>query len=109
MDWEIIATIIGSLGGWEAIKYLLNRKQNARIKEAEADINEFHVLKETLEFLQTQLHEKEERFAEQTELVRKLNTEVLELTKKSGLLELDLQTYRCIKRKCGNREPQNGY
>lgn len=109
MNWQDLVTIIGALGGWEALKYFLNRKQNARIKEAEADINEFHVLKETVEFLQTQLREKEERFAEQTALVRKLNTEVLELTKKNGLLELDLQTYRCIKRKCGDREPQNGY
>ena len=26
MTWEIIATIIGALGGWEAIKYLIKGK-----------------------------------------------------------------------------------
>ena len=34
MYWEIIATILGALGGWEAIKYLINRKTNKRVAEA---------------------------------------------------------------------------
>lgn len=106
---EIIASVIGVLGGWEAIKYFINRKTNARKAEAEADSVEFSVLRDTVEFLETQLKEKEERFAEQTNLVRQLNTEVLELTKKNGQLELDLSQYRCIVKRCGNREPQNGY
>ena len=110
---EIIGTVIASVltacGGWEAIKYLLNKETNKRIAEAEADSVEFNVLRQTVEFLQTQLREKEERFAQQTELVRKLNAEVLELTKEKGKVELELQTYRCIRKKCGQREPQNGY
>ena len=110
---EIIGTVIASVltacGGWEAIKYLLNKETNKRIAEAEADSVEFSVLRQTVEFLQTQLREKEERFAQQTELVRKLNAEVLELTKEKGKVELELQTYRCIRKKCGEREPQNGY
>ena len=110
---EIIGTVIASVltacGGWEAIKYLLNKETNKRIAEAEADSVEFSVLRQTVEFLQTQLREKEERFAQQTELVRKLNSEVLELTKEKGKVDLELQTYRCIRKKCGEREPQNGY
>ena len=110
---EIIGTVIASVltacGGWEAIKYLLNKETNKRIAEAEADSVEFSVLRQTVEFLQTQLREKEERFAQQTELVRKLNAEVLELTKEKGKVDLELQTYRCIRKKCGEREPQNGY
>lgn len=110
---EIIGTVIASVltafGGWEAIKYLLNKDTNKRIAEAEADSVEFSVLRQTVEFLQTQLREKEERFAQQTELVRKLNAEVLELTKEKGKVELELQTYRCIRKKCGQREPKNGY
>ena len=110
---EIIGTVIASVltafGGWEAIKYLLNKDTNKRIAEAEADSVEFTLLRQTVEFLQTQLREKEERFAQQTELVRKLNAEVLELTKEKGKVELELQTYRCIRKKCGQREPQNGY
>ena len=103
------AAVLTALGGWEAIKYLINRKSNSRKAEAEADSVEFTVLRQTVEFLQTQLQEKEERFALQTELVRKLNAEVLELTKDKGKVELELQTYRCIRKKCGQREPQNGY
>lgn len=104
-----IAAIVGTLGGWEAVKYLIRRKANARIAEAEADNSEFAVLRDTMIFLEQQLKEKEERFAEQTKLVRQLNTEVLELTQKNGQLELDLNQYRCVVKRCGSREPQNGY
>lgn len=106
---ETLVTILTALGGWEFVKYLINRKSNKRISEAEADSAEFHVLKEHIEFLQEQNKQKEERFADQTQLVRNLNNEVLELTKKNGSLELDLQKYRCIRPKCLQREPQNGY
>lgn len=106
---EIIATIVGAVGGWEAIKYVMNRKTNSRVAEAEADTVEFTVLRETVEFLQMQLKEKEERFAQQTDLVRKLNTDILELTKNKGELELKLQRYKCVVPKCPSREPQNGF
>ena len=106
---ETLVTILTALGGWEFVKYLINRKSNARISEAEADSAEFHILKEQIEFLQAQLKHKHERFAEPTQIVRNLNGEVIELTKKNGSLELDLQKYRCIRPKCQQREPQNGY
>ena len=67
-----IATIIGAIGGWEMIKYFLNRKTNKRKEEAEADSVEFGVLRDTVEFLQQQLHDKEERFAAQTDRLRKV-------------------------------------
>ena len=70
---------------------------------------EFTVLKDTTEFLQQQLKEKEQRFSEQTDIVRKLNQEILDLTKAKGLLELDLQRYKCVRKQCKDREPQNGY
>jgi len=124
MEWTVlitnIASLLGIFGGWEAVKYLLHRKQNLRISEAKADSIEFSVLKEANEFLQNQLLEKEQRFAEQTKLVRKLsqdnldttkqkNEEILELTKEKSRLELELQRYRCVVKKCATREPQNGY
>ena len=116
MDWSLLqvlgtslGSVVAALGGWEAVRYFLNRKTDGRKAEAEADGVEFDVLKETVEFLQMQLKEKEERFAQQTELVRKLNTEVLELTKDKGRLELELQTYRCVRARCSQREPPNGF
>lgn len=107
--YEIIFAAITALGGWEAIKYMLNRKTNKRKEEAEADSIEFGVLRETSVFLQKQLADKEHRFAEQTEIVRQLNVEVLELTKRNAKLELDLQRERYIKEHCPNREPKNGF
>ena len=104
-----IISMVGALGGWEAVKYMINRKYNKRKEEAEADSVEFNVLRETVDFLQTQLQEKEKRFAEQTDVMRKLNTDVLELTKAKAQLELDLQRYRCVVKNCVKREPQNGY
>ena len=113
---EVFAAVTTALGGWEAIKYLLNRKTNRRKEEAEADSVEFGVLKETITFLQEQLHEqvrqdaeKEKRFVEQTQRLRKVQDENSKLLQEKAKLELDLQTYRCIRKKCTNREPQNGY
>jgi len=92
---EVIYSVIGALGGWEAIKYLINRKSNQRTAVAEADLVQFHTLQETLQFLQTQLKEKEERFAEQTTVVRKLNLDIIELLKDKGAMEVELVMVRC--------------
>lgn len=104
-----IATIIATLGGWEAIKYFLNRKTNKRKAEAEADSVEFDVLRQATEFMQNQLKEKEERFAAQTELVRKQNTEILELTGENVKLKTERSLKLCERRNCAQREPQSGY
>lgn len=105
----IILSIVTTLGGWEAVKYLINRKTNARISESQADASEFSVLKETNLFLQEQLIQKEKRFAEQTDLVRQLNTDNLELTRKCAKLEAERSLKLCEVRCCPNREPQSGY
>lgn len=106
---QTLVAIITALGGLETVRWFVNRKQNKRKIEAEADSAEFHVLQETLMFLQAQLLEKERRFADQTDLVRKLNTEIIEQTKKIGSLELELALKRCNRRMCADREPPNGF
>ena len=106
---EVIAAVVAALGGWEAIRYFINRKSNARKAEAEADSAEFGVLRETVEFLQTQLKEKEERFANQTDRLRKVQDDYFELLKKNAATELELQRFRCVRPKCAQREPKNGY
>lgn len=105
----VVGSIVGSLGGFEFIKYFADRKRNKRILEAKADNDDFEVLRKTVEFLQQQLHNKEERFAEQTHIVRELNGKIIDLMKEKGQIELDLQKYMCVVKKCANREPQNGY
>lgn len=105
----IIATLIGSIGGWEAIKWMLNRKANLKTSEAMADDSEFSVLAKTNVFLQEQLAKKEERFAEQTERLRKLIEENVILTGKVAKLEAERSMKLCNVRACPNREPQSGY
>jgi hypothetical protein len=104
-----ILTIVTTLGGWETVKYIIHRKANARKIEAEADSSEFGVLRDTMIFLEQQLKEKEERFAEQTTVVRKLNAENLELTRENAILKAENGLKLCQRRNCGDREPQSGY
>ncbi len=112
-----IATGLGAtIGGWELIKYMLNIRSNKRKERAEADKAEaeaesadFAVLRETVEFLQTQLKEKEERFAAQTERLRKVQDDYFNLLQEKAKTDLELQRFRCVRPKCAQREPQNGF
>ena len=105
----IIGSIVGSLGFWELVKYLLHRRANSRKADSEADASEFSVLRETVVFLQEQLHKKEERFAEQTDVVRRLNAENLELVREVTTLKTERGLKLCERRNCLQREPQSGY
>lgn len=113
MDWTMIGTILGTLIGGqgiiELIKYFRNRKQDSRIAEAQADASEFTVLRDTIVFLEQQLKEKEERFAQQTDLVRKMNKENLDLTSENVRLKTESSLKICQRRNCAQREPQSGY
>jgi hypothetical protein len=57
--------------------------------------------------LQTQLKEKEERFAEQTNIVRKLNLDIIDLLKDKGAIEVELVMVRCDDADCPFRQPPN--
>lgn len=108
-----IMTIVGTMGGIEGIKWAIrawvNRKTNARIADAQADVEEFKALREYNEFLQKQLSEKEERFVEQTGRLRQVQDELFSLKEDHSNLKLELALKRCERKKCGDREPQNGY
>lgn len=127
MNWEdivtIISTVIASLGGFEFVKWLFIRRSNKRIavaqansKEIEVETDEFHLLRERLELSDRQLLEKEQRFYEQTLLVRKLNKQLLEKTNENGALSARISSLEaeramklCERRGCERREPQSGY
>jgi hypothetical protein len=87
----------------------MSRKTNARIEDAHADVEEFKALREYNEFLQKQLSEKEQRFVEQTDRLRKAQDELFTLKEANSDLKLELALKRCERKKCGDREPQNGY
>ena len=122
----IIASCAGAitaLGGWEFVKWLLNRESNERIAQANAEnfelkneVDEFHFLRERLEFKEKEMLEKEKRFVEQPELVRTLNRQLLDQTIENGKLQArisELEAERkmklCEKRGCIERQPQSGY
>lgn len=118
--WQVLIAIAGAFGGLEFFKWFFNRRTNSRIAIAEAESAEFHHLQETNEWLQKQLQAKEERFAEQTQLVRKQNTEILDLCKEMAQrdlanekaiasLQLELERKKCEDLACPFRLPPNAH
>ena len=109
-DWIMLMTALGGIEGIkQLIKWWMFRKTNARIEDAHADVQEFKALREYNEFLQKQLSEKEQRFVEQTDRLRKVQDELFTLKEANSDLKLELALKRCERKKCGDREPQNGY
>ena len=104
-----VSAIVGSVSFWELVKYLFHRRANRRKADSEADASEFSVLRDTMIFMENQLKNKEERFAEQTAVVRKLNAENLELTREVTMLKTEREMKLCERRGCLTREPQSGY
>ena len=123
MDWTTIITVLLSVGVLEFVKWMFTRKSNARIVKAQADtaelkndVDEFHFLRERLEFKDKELVEKEKRFVEQTNLVRDLNRQLLDQTIDNGKLqariselEVERKMKLCERRGCMDRQPQSGY
>lgn len=117
------AGMLAALGGFKFVEWVFTRKSNGRIAEANADAaelknerDEFHFLRERLEYKDAAMMEKEKRFVEQTELVRSLNKQLLEQTIENGklmarisALEAERSMKLCERKGCINREPQSGY
>lgn len=109
-DWGVLITALGGIEGVKQfLKWWLNRRNSARIDDAKADQEEFRALREYNEFCQTQLSEKEARFVEQTDRLRKVQDDLLNLKEENAQLRIELALKRCEKKKCGEREPPNGY
>ena len=118
-----VVSLIAALGGIEFLKWLWTRKSKARMDAAEADAaelkvekDEFQLIRERLQYSDQQLMEKEQRFNEQTNLLRDTNRQLLEQIKENGLLSAkvaSLEAERAMKlcqvRMCPKREPQSGY
>jgi peptidoglycan hydrolase CwlO-like protein len=128
--WQTIITLIGTLGGLELVKWVFNRKANAKIVEAQADSakiqaeeDEFHLKRERLKFADEQLLEKDRQLAdwsnkhyEQTLLVRKQNEQIVSYLAEIGTLKAKIASLEaeramklCERRGCPQRQPQSGY
>ena len=109
-DWVILITALGGIEGVKQfLKWWMSRRTNERIEDAHADVEEFKALREYNEFLQKQLSEKEERFVEQTGRLRSVQDELFKAKEDISKLSIELALKRCEKKKCGQREPPNGY
>lgn len=127
MDWSGIVTsvvsLIAALGGLEFLKWLWTRKSKARMAAAEADVaelkaekDEYYLLRERLEFMDKQMLGKEQRFDEQTAVLREVQKQLNEEVKNNGLLSAEIAALKaeramklCQVRNCSRREPQSGY
>lgn len=120
---KTIVTIVTTLGGFEGIKWLMNRKSNKAIAEASADTaeikaeeSEFTYLRGRVEFAEQQLLLKEQRFAEQTSVLRDAQRDLLNSTLENGKLQAEIARLNaeramklCERRGCKERMPQSGY
>lgn len=120
---KTIVTIVTTLGGFEGIKWLMNRKSNKVIAEASADTaeikaeeSEFTYLRGRVEFAEQQLLLKEQRFAEQTSVLRDAQRDLLNSTLENGKLQAEIARLNaeramklCERRGCKERLPQSGY
>lgn len=111
------------MGGWELVKWLLTRRANKKIATATADQAEiqteeaeFVYLRKRIEFSEQQLAEKEQRFSEQTAVLRQAQRELLDMTIAKGkaearvaALEAERSMKLCERRGCAQRQPQSGY
>ena len=120
---QTLTTILVAMGGWELVKWLLTRRANKKIATATADQAEiqteeaeFIYLRKRIEFSEQQLAEKEQRFSEQTAVLRQVQRELLEMTIAKGkaearvaALEAERSMKLCERRGCAQRQPQSGY
>ena len=119
----LVVSMLIALGGWEGLKWVINWRSNKRIAKAtaehtevRADTDEFHLLRERLELADRQLLEKEQRFYEQTDELRKTTAELLtaerrisELNGEVSELKAERKMKLCEVRNCKDRLPQSGY
>ena len=124
MEWiKTIITVVTALGGFEGVKWIINRKSNKAIAAANADTaeikaeeSEFTYLRGRVEFAEQQLMMKEQRFAEQTDVLRKVQNDLLNSTKENGRHQAEIARLKaeramklCERKGCSEREPQSGY
>lgn len=109
MNWEILIAVIGALGGIEALRYLLNWRANKRSELARATGNELQTLKETCQFLQQQLLEKEQRFEDQTKRLREKQDALFKEREARFEAELELSVKRCNDIHCPFRQPPTAH
>lgn len=112
-DW---LTILGALGGFEAIKWMVNfyvnRKTNARKEDAVADAAENENERKQVAWLEERIAQRDAKIDAIYVELRQEQAEKLNLIHKNHGLELkntELTYKKCDVRGCPNRKPPSDY
>lgn len=87
----IAVSLITALGGWEALKYFLNRKSNRRIADANAFEVERKAIIEDYKRVQEELDKLQKKVDELYKRVHQLENERLDLIHENNRLKLELK------------------
>lgn len=130
MNWGDISLILTALGGFEFIKWVFTRKQNARMAETKADDAEFEKYQKQIDYANERLllkdqrieekdkllsgkddryHELSQKYHEQTLVLRDTNSKLLAAKEEIADLREERAKKLCEVKKCNKREPQSGY
>lgn len=90
--------LVTALGGWEFVKYLLNRKSNSRVAEANAFDIERKAIIEDYKRVQGEVDELKKKVDELYKRLHELEGERLDLIKRNN--ELEIQLKEAEKRVC---------
>lgn len=95
MDWTgiltSVGTLVGVMGGWEAIKYFINRKTNRRVAEANAFDIERKALIEDYKRVQSEVDKLNEKVNKLYDRVHALEGERLNLIHENNELRIALK------------------
>lgn len=86
-----VVTLVTALGGWEAIKYLLNRKTNARIADANAFKVEREAWIEDYNRVQGEVDELKQQVAKLYKEIDALKDDRLQLMEENSRLKIALK------------------
>lgn len=116
MDFHFILSLIGTLGGFEAIRwgitYFMNRKSEGRKSEASAEAMEMDNNQRQINWLETRLSQRDAKIDVLYTELRNEQTRCLEWIHKCHEAELQLKELnirRCDVRKCANRKPPGDF
>ncbi len=116
MELTDYLTIIGALGGWEAIKwcvnFFFNRKLNRRKDIASVDSLEIDNQKKQVDWLEERLLQRDTKIDSLYIELRQLQSEKMKIIYDKHSLELKLQEAiirRCDIRGCKSRQPPSDY
>lgn len=91
----------------EVLNWLITFRSSIRKAKTSADSDQFHLLKEAIEFLQQQLSDAISRNSQLTELRRADQAELRDRDRKIADLEIERMNIRCDILDCEFRNPPN--